>query len=410
MKFFSTANAPANLLERSFAANIARIYPNGTAPLFAYTGMAQKKFAKAIEHGYWQKRFQMLNLKLAVAIAATGTTSFQFVSAQGVLPGHLIRYSRPFSGGVYQAPEFVLVTAVNYATNTATVIRGFTGTTPLAAISTAAEGIVVGNAWPEGSSGVQPRAIIPTYNQNYTQIFRNAWRTSGTLAAVEAVVGKGNVQENKDDAMMFHAQEIEMAILFGRKHMGTDPSSGEPIHTMDGLEAMIQGANPAAIKEAGATTNYTQLCNLCDDVFDTKSENMKSGNKRLVVAGKTAYQVINRIGQLSGNYQLVQDQNEFGLQFTTFKTARGEFDLIEHPLLQTSTETQKMAIITDLSSFDLLALKGRDTEIREINPGKSTDTVGADWTGGIITSEYTMECQNPWAMGIIYNLTAGAAG
>lgn len=407
MQFYNTSNLPTDLAKKSFASNIARVMPNGTAPLFAFSGLAAKKTCQQIEHGYWTKTMQFLVLTVATAIASGATTSLVVANAQGALPGQIIRVAQPFSGGNFVAPEYMRVTAVNYGTNTLTVTRGFAGTTAATAIASGTKLPVFTNAHAEGSAKPAPRAIVPTRIMNYTQIFRNSWAVNNTLRATMMIAGKGAVAENKDDCAAFHATDIEFAALLGRKFLGTDAASGEPIHTMDGVEAVVQAHAPGNLKEAGATTNYTQLEDMLDSTLDFKTDFM-SGNSRTLFVGKTALKTINNIGRLSGEYQLQDKQTNFGLQFSTFTTARGKFNVVEHPLLNTHDDYQKMAVVMDMSSFDFAYMEGRDTVHQYINQNNQASD-GSDAQGGVITSELTTQIMNPYAFGILYNLRAAAA-
>lgn len=408
MQFYNTNDLPTDLAQKSFAANIARIFPNGEAPLFALSGLARKKMAKDIEHGYWSKTMEFAKVTLGAAVSSDSATTITVVDSGPLTTNDILRVARPFDGsGNYQAPELMLVTAINSATEIE-VERGFGDTTPLGSIANGSEIPAVGNAYPEASGRPPHKAIKPVRNLNYTHIFRNGWATSKTLAAVKQIVGKGTVAENRMDASNFHARDIELATLFSRKENKIDPITNEPIHTMDGIEALIAKQASSNIKEAGATTTYDQLIDMIDPVFDQRTDAMQ-GNSRTVYCGKTALKVFHQIGKLSGEYRIVQKQSSFGLKFTEVIMPRGTLKLIEHPILNTYTEWQKMAFVLDLSSFDYAYLEGRDTEVTFINENNNS-TDGSDSKGGVLTTELTIEMQNPFASGIIYNLTQGAAG
>lgn len=407
MQFYNTDDLPTDLAEKSFAANMARIFPNGEAPLFAISGLAEKKIAKQIEHGYWQKRMVFGTITLDGAIADGTTTTFNVVDSSKVSPNDVLRVPKAFNADAFVAPEHVRVKSITDAT-TIEVERGFGGTSGAAAAIADATVIPgIGNAYPEGSPRPMHKAIKSQRKLNNTQIFRNSWSTSKTLAANKLIAGKGAVAENRMDASNFHSRDIELATFFGRKSNGIDPETGEPIHTMDGIEALIEQEASTNIREAGATTTYDQLIDLLDPVFDEKTD-MMSGNQRVIYCGKTALKVFHQIGRLSGEYQIVQGQNSFGQKFTEIQIPRGTFRLIEHPIMNTNLEWQKMAVILDLSSFDFAYLEGRDTEITFINENANA-TDGQDAKGGVLTTELTIELQNPFACGIIYNLRAGAA-
>lgn len=406
MQFYNTGHLPDDLAEQSFAANVARIMPNGEAPLFAMSGLARKKKALQIEHGYWSKTMQFGSIQLNGAISSDSTTTLTVDSTSTISPNDILRFNSAFSSGAFVAPELMKVVSITNATSFV-VLRGFAGTTAKSSISDNTVAPVVGNAYPEGSAKPASKSIIMARKLNYTHIFRNAWSQSKTLAKVQQIVGNGTVAENRMDCTEFHSRDIELATFFSRKSSGTDAASGQPIHTMSGLEELIEDNASQNIKEAGATTTYAQFVALVDSSFDQRTNTM-SGNRRVAYCGKGAINVINEIGRLSGNYEIVDGQTNFGLKFKTVRLPRGTLDLIEHPIFNTNPDWQKLMVLGELSSFDFAHLEGRDTEVTYINEDpKSTD--GADATGGVLTTELTIELQNAFAWMFIYNLRAAAA-
>ena len=113
----------------------------------------------------------------------------------------------------------------------------------------------------------------------------------------------------------------------------------------------------------------------------------------------------------SMRYQLVDGQTTYGLQFSSFKTSRGTFRTIEHPLFNSNTSWQKLAVAVDLASFNVAYLGDRKTQNKEFNQdGNCADDNGIDAVGGTLTTELTAVVKNPPANAVIYGLTAGAAG
>lgn len=405
MQFYNTGHLPEDLAELSFANNIARIMPNGEAPLFAMSGLARKKKALQIEHGYWSKTMQFGKITLGAAVASATATTITVVDSGSVTANDLIRFNSSFNTSVFVAPEIMKVVSVDSATSI-TVIRGFANTTAKTSISNGTLAPVIGNAYPEGSPKPPSKAILPQRHLNYTHIFRNGWSQSKTLAKVQQIVGQGTVAENKMDCSQFHSRDIELATFFSRKSQTTDAATGQPIHTMAGIEQLIEEHASGNLKEAGATTTYKQLIDMVDSSFDQRMD-MMNGNHRVAYCGKKAINVINEIGRLSGNYQIVEGATSFGLKFSRVKLPRGTLDLIEHPIFSVDPEWEKLMVIGELSSFDFAYLEGRDTEVTYINEDpKSTD--GQDASGGVLTTELTIELQNPFAWMFIYNLRAAA--
>lgn len=389
---FNTGNFTTDLAKKSFAGMITRLMPNGTAPLFGLTSMLSSETAVQVEHGYFSKTMLFPELQLNGAIADGVDTTWTVDSSATVLPGMIMR--------VNTTGENVLIVSVDSAT-TITVARGV-GVTAAAAIADDVKLYQVGNAFEEGSDRPTALNITPVRITNYTQIFRNTWALTDTARATQVIAGETTVAESKQDCAAFHAADIEKALFFGQKSSGT--RNGKPFRTMDGLISIVeQYTAQDNVHTAGATTTYTQLEAMLDPVFNQATD-PKVANERALFVGGSAKVVLNNIGRLNGTYQMVDGQTSWGLQFTTFKTARGTFRVIEHPLFNTNTDWSKMAVAVDLSTFNVAYLGDRKTRSEE-----DVDA-GEDAVSGSLTTEMTCLVKNPPANAVIYGLTAGAAG
>ena len=80
-------------------------------------------------------------------------------------------------------------------------------------------------------------------------------------------------------------------------------------------------------------------------------------------------------------------------------------------MFNSNTTWAKMAVGVDLSTFRVAYLGDRKTQNKEFNQGgeEAVDN-GIDAVGGTLTTEMTCVVKNPPANGVIYNLTAAAAG
>jgi hypothetical protein len=394
---FGTNLNPTDFAKKSFAAMITRLMPNGQAPLFGLTSMLPRATALQFQHGYWTKTmlFPLANLDAAVVDGVA--TSFTVASSANIVPGMLLR--------AQSTGEIVSVTSITNAT-TIVVVRGV-GTVAAAAIANDVNLYCVGNGYEEGSTRPLAQYILPALVTNYTQIFRNSWALTRTAAATAVAVGDSPIAENRQDCAAFHAADIEKAIFFGQKFLGT--KNGQPFHMMDGLINTIQTLAAGNVTTAGGTTNFTQLETALDPIFNQTTD-PRTANERILFVGGAARKVINNIGRLNGTYQLTDGQTSFGLQFDTFKLTRGTFRMIEHPLFNSNTDWAKMAVAVDLSTFALPYLAGRDTLNEEYGQdGKPVDS-GIDAAGGTLTTEVTCEIRNPAANGVIFGLTAAAVG
>ena len=398
---FNTAMIPQDLAKKSFSAMITRLMPNGDAPLFGLTALLKEETAYAIEHGYFSKTMLFPQMVLSAAGQAAGDTTFTVLSTTNVIPGMMFRSDT--------TNENLLVVAV--LSPTQVNVQRAVGTIAASAIAASVNLWMVGNAYEEASLRPQSVLIIPDRIVNYTQIFRNTWAVSDTTRATQLIAGDTAVAESKQDCAAFHAADIEKALFFGQKYLGA--RNNQPFHTMDGLINAVTQRAPGNITTAGGTTNWTQLQAALDPLFNQVTD-PKGKPERILFVGGAARNVLHSIFRLNSTYFIEDGTTSWGLQYDTFKIPRGRFTIIEHPLFnaygQTSTWA-KMAVGIDLNTFNIAYMTGRKTQNREFNMnGQVAVDNGVDAVGGTLTSELTCLVRNPAADGVIYNLTAGAAG
>ncbi len=399
----NTSNLTTDLAKKSFAAMITRLMPNGNAPLFGMTSMLGDETAVQTEHGFFTKTMLFPEFALSANILAADTV-IPVASTSNLLPGMVMQ--------IFSTKENVLINNILSPTSVS-VTRGV-GTVAAANATSGDKAYQVGSAFEESS--IRPNAlnINPVRITNLTQILRNTWAISDTMRQTMMIAGDTNIAESKQDCAAFHAADIEKALFFGQKSQGT--RNGQPFRTMDGLISIIGNLSyypsyygAANINTAGSTTTYTQLEGYLDPVFN-QSTDPKVANERVIFTGGTGKKVLNAIGRLNGQYQLMDGQTSYGLQFSTFKIARGTFRIIEHPLFNSNAEWSKMAVAVDLSTFKVAYLGDRKTQSKNFNDGGQAVDNGIDATGGTLTTELTCVVKNPPANAVIYNLTAGAVG
>jgi len=394
----STANLPQDLARKSFSAMITRLMPNGSAPLFALTALLKDETALNIEHGYFTKTMIFPLAVINGAIADGTVTVFTVQSTADLVIGDLLRAD--------STGEVVLVTSV--PSSTQLVVQRGVGTVAAAAIADTVSLYSIGNAFEEGSIRPQAVAIIAVRYVNYTQIFRNSWAVSKTLAAMPMIAGDGMVAESRSDCASLHALAIEKSLFFGQKFIGT--RNGQPFHTQEGIIARVTATAPTQIVTLGATTNWTQFEAALDPTLQTVTD-PKSGNIRTMFVGGVAQRVITNIARLNSTYMIETTTTSWGLQINTIRTPRGVFEMIAHPLFNAYGNTStwaKMAVVVDLNAFSLAYLR-RTSNVEYNEDGARVDN-GVDAQGGTLTTELTNLIKNPFAFSVIYNFTAAAAG
>jgi hypothetical protein len=398
---FNTTLLTTDLAKKSFSSMITRLMPNGTAPLYGITSMLKEETAYQYEHGYFAKTMIFPSVQVSGAGQLIGDTTFTVGSTSNIVAGMVLR--------VDTTGENVLVLTVP-TTTTITVRRAF-GTVAAVAIGANINLWMVGNAYEESSLRPTSLLILPVRVTNYTQIFRNTWAVSGTTAATSVIAGGTPDAESKQDCAMFHATDIEKALIYAQKYQGTLNSN--PIHTMDGLLNILAASAAGNITTLAATTTWTQLEAALDPAFNQVTD-PKNPNMRVLFVGGIARRVIHAIARLNSTYYIQGQTTEWGLQFDTIKTPRGQFNIVEHPLFNafgSATTWAKMALGVDLTTFGLAYMQGRKTRNAEFN-GQGSPAVdnGIDAVGGTLTTELTCLVKNPAANVQLLNFTAGAVG
>lgn len=396
---------PQELNQRSFASQIMRMFPNGTAPLFALTGQTGKSKAKQIEHGYFSKTWRFATLVVSGATLASATT-LTVASTAGIVPNMVFH-------NVTTRENMRVVTVVS-ATEVS-VQRGF-GRIAASDIADGAELIGIGSASEQGSSRPAARSQKVAYLSNYTQIWRNAWAITNTAKASYAEAGYSNIAENRKDCAMFHSQDMETSLIFGQKSLDTQGgTNGMPLHTTQGiLDAIMQYA-PDNVEAAAATTNFDQLEDMITPAFTYNTD--PSGSKeRVLITGAEGNKVIQQIGRNHANPQMMMDQNTMGMVFTRVKTYKGVVNVIEHPLFNGLPGIGNMALVLDLPSIKMAYMDGRDTTPEEYGLGGTAShsaegnlIAGIDAQGGSLTTEAAVEMTNPYSCAVITGLTQGVA-
>lgn len=391
---FNTTQNPPKLNTDSFAGQILRRFPSGSAPMFALTSQSGKSKAVSSTHGYFSKMMVFVKQVLAAGVAA-GADTITLPSTNGMIEGMVLYNTR--------TRENVRVLVVISPT-VISVTRGF-GRVAAAQMNASDNLISVGTAFEEGSNRPIARRMTTVYVPNYTQIFRNAWAVTDTARASMAEQGYNNVTEDRSDCAMLHAVDIESAIIWGQPVM--DVSGRTPVHATQGVLDAMEQYCPENTNTASATTNYTQLVGLMEPAYQY-STNLGNAKERVVFCDSQAMKVITDIGRKSGQVQLFNEQTQFGMQYTSFKFYKGVAALIEHPLLN-GLGQNGMALVMDMPALKMAYMNGRDLKTQSYGEnGKPTDN-GVDAVGGDLLTEAAVELINPYACAVIYGLTAGVS-
>ena len=411
------------IVKKSFPAMINYLLPKGDATLFGLTAKMQEETALQIEHGFFAKImiFPSFTVTTLVSDATTGT--LVVLDSSQLVPNGLYKVVGTTSAGTLTpqttyASEVVLVVSITDATHVV-VTRNVGTTGTYTSIPVNSTFVHIGNAFADAST--RPNSFLTKEIRvvNYTQIFRNAWMISGTVSAIQNLLGDTNLAKSKRECSQYHAMDIEKSLIFGIKGLTGTGS----MRTMNGIVSQItdgqaanlflpgstQAGNIVSANSAKSGTPTAGDLSLDDfenwvDVTVNMSYDPASGMERVMFVGKQAHNVINRLMRLNTTYYVQQGQTEWGLRFTRVKTTRAEVILIEHPLLNTNLQWARMAIAIDLPSLSLAYMVGRKTKSEEFNQAGLAVDSAIDASGGSLLTELTILCKNPAGCGMMLNI------
>lgn len=362
----------------SFNSKLFRSQLAGTAPIFALSsGSAQFQLTSKIH--YWFMK-QPYSSKLIASAAADDTaTSITVDKGAVVEPSSVIMNTK--------TNEYMFVSAVSG--NTLTVVRGFAESTA-AVVTQNDELLYLGTAKKEGSLAPNPKYRRGVPRMNYSQIFRNGWGTTRTAEYIKFITGN-KATENKEDAVSMHAQDIEMALLLGRKSLNQVDGS-EVLSTMDGLMSIVK--NNTALADA-ATLDSIQEWLYSN--FETCPEGVP--NERVVMTSLNVLYIINKLIREAGSsyYPIGTATKVYGLDVYALQLpGMQEVKILAHPLFSQTESLSKSMLVYHPGLIKIGYMT--DAEIKDATP------VGMDGQANVITSELTLEYADENTGGVLSNI------
>jgi hypothetical protein len=300
--------------------------------------------------------------------------------------------------------EYVLVTSINADNITVNLQRGFAGTT--AQTITATDTFQsIGTAYAEGSG--RPSAVTQKGEErtNYVQIFKNAWAVTGTAKAVKYITGN-QVAYNKEMCFQYHAEDIERAMLFGRKAVTVN--GGAQLRTSNGLLAQIEqygglvlSANTGSVSGA---LSLTDLQNFMRRIFDVQLKGLP--NERIAFCGSSLLELIQKMVMMDTTYNVQAMENDFGMKVTKINGFNGNLSFVTHPMMVENPKWQKELYVFHPGAIRRRIL--RETWTEEFN-SSSQNNNGVDADEGYIADELGFELKGAKCQGIYRNIATAAS-
>lgn len=368
-----------------FASAILQLFPTGSAPLFALSSGMESADASDPAVTWFEESH--ISGRSTVTVASTSNVNGSTVTVDD---------GSSYTTGVVlleeETGEYIYCAAV--LGNIITMERGFAGTNA-ATVQVGHHLQRIGTTFEEASQRPNGVANLGYARFNFMQIFRNSWDVSRTAKRTEFHTGDV-VAKNKSDAMLFHSEDIERAMWFGRRTLGV--RNGKTYRTMDGVATQIS----TNITTAGGTTSYDQFLAFLRPIFEKNVRGKP--NERIAFCGNGALTVINKIAKLNTQMFIEPGETEFGLKVTKWFTPYGDISLMTHPLFVESPFWTNNLYVLHPGAIRMRYLDRTHTDAYD----KDGTRAGVDGDFGVLTTECTIEYKLEKTGGEFLQLIAGA--
>jgi hypothetical protein len=277
--------------------------------------------------------------------------------------------------------EVMLVTAVDTATETLTVVRGYGGTT---AADLADDQVltILGNAALEGADAPTARFTNRVRKGNYSQIFTSSVRVSGSDLAVRKLSLADELDYQKQERLREMLRDLENTVLNGVAAAANPQGSASVRRTMNGiipsLTSNTTDASAAALTEATLNSALRSIWSNASASIDT-----------IVVNGFQKRKINN----------FITSSQSYAADDTTYRNLVSiyESDFGVCRVILSRTVPADTVLLLDSSRIDVLPLAGRSFHYKPL-------AASGDYEAGEIIGEYTLELRNESAHGMITNL------
>ena len=322
--------------EIDFGDAILNLEPNA-APITVLLGRLAKVPVSDVEFRWFEEdplnRYQTL------------TTGFDDAATTITLPDASAFYvndvvKATMIGGTGLIEEMMLVTAVNRATNTITVTRGFGESNPqdfsAASASNPVELVTMGNLSAEGSGAPEDRVNQPKVLYNIVGITKTPFSVTGT---VDRSRQRANPQERARLQRYWgveHRKHIEAKILWGERAevAGQD---GRFQRVPKGIVSFIQTNK----FDLGGSFDYDKLVEHAEEIF------RYGDSEKWCFCGPRFLTAITKAAR--PHLEISQSEERFGVKYNRVVTPHGDLLLVKHPMF-VGPVWSRAGLVLDLGS------------------------------------------------------------
>ena len=283
--------------------------------------------------------------------------------------------------------EVMLVTGVNAGTSQITVARGYGGSVKQA-LSDGMELRILGSPSLEGEEAPTSRFTARQRLSNFTQIFAAGVQVSGSEAAVRQLAVQDELDYQKTNRLRELLRDLENSVLNGVAHDTTPQGSASVRRTMRGLLSTLESnrfapgvggfSTDSALTEAGLNLAMRRVWEQANSRVD------------LIVVGGAQKRRIN--GFVAESQRFRSDTDHFKSLISTYESDFGICRVVLSRHMPSDA-----VLLLDSSRVSVLPLMGRSFQYKAL-------AVTGDYVNGELLGEYTLECRNEAAHGLIRGL------
>lgn len=281
--------------------------------------------------------------------------------------------SNPTDTANVTGPELVVVKTIDsdygmtvYRYWGGTNVDGPSSTTPV--YGTIADGAVLrwcGSVYREGTQAPASLTKRPTVVSNYTGIFKDAVKITGTAEQMKTRPYKPWPQF-KGECLERHMIKLELALLNGVPEETESITTASIDSSTSGAYARTTGGFRYWIEQAQGSVDFSAGVDI-DTVEDEMETVFTYGSKeKLCLVGYRALNVLNKMvrtnSQWNWNAENLPKKETYGLEVFQLRSPFGMLNLIPHKLLAQSGIQNEDVLIIDTKYVEYVYLNGRDTK------------------------------------------------
>jgi len=304
-----------------------------------------------------------------------------------------------FNGTRFRAGDIVrplgsreLLSVTSTAGNVLSVVRRYGGS-PASALTNNQKLTVISSPAAEGDDKPDTRWTNRVRKRNYTQIFTSTVEVSGSMLATRAYGVPDEAEFQKQQRLRELLRDLENTIINGIAPSANQQGSASQKRSMNGLLAtiatnvMVPGVNgiPAG-SGSGSDLNEAVLNGALRQIWESASSSVD-----LIVCGAPMKRRINAFASASRRTAMRED-----LYSDTVNIYESDFGLCR--VLMSRYVPSDTVLLLDSSRVEVLPLQGRSFGYRKL-------AVTGDRDAGQLIGEYTLECRNELAHGVLRGLS-----